>query len=128
MFLHGLEPRDHQNRIRDVENPPHANYELRRCHVRRVMTILHKKFDNINNNVSEYCREPRSTTGKLASRFCLCATAAAHKQQKRNIIKTIIFYTQLAQANFGEASYFFYCFSLCYLHTISFSTITTYAQ
>ena len=40
MFLYSLEPRDHQNRIRDVDKPAHANYELRRCQERRVMTIL----------------------------------------------------------------------------------------
>ena len=60
-----------------------------------------------------YCHEPRSTSANLASGFYLCATTAAHKQQKRNIIKTDISCTQLAQANFGEGCYFFHCFSLC---------------
>ena len=53
----GLKPRDYSNRIWHVENPPHANFELRRCHERRVMTILHTKVNYLGKNVSEYNNE-----------------------------------------------------------------------
>ena len=40
---------EHQNRIRHVNKPLHAKYELRSCRERRVMTILHKK--NMKNHI-----------------------------------------------------------------------------
>ena len=91
------------------------------------MMLLFDVFLDAGTNPLNYCRETRSTIGDLASRFFLCATAAAHKQEKKPLWTLIFVCIQLTQVNFGEHRYFFYLFSFSFLHATQFSTITTYA-